>query len=160
MGKTTDAHIAKIQALNDLCAKPTIRFSTALTRAKAIHADCVAVEKTMTERHNAIFVGGSQSKEQEKAIARDPVYLKASAEFDAYNKMFEDQVQDQLLPARTALQQGCTALEKAIKEFEAFVTAKEKSWFGSKQSVPQARKAIQEGRKYLATLKGLVALHV
>ena len=156
MGKTTDAHIAKIDKFSRDCSQAAITFSTALISAKKINQELVSVEKRMTERHKAIFGNGTfRTPEMEQQIEFDPEYVQASAEFDFYNKHFEDVCNEKLDPARLALKRGNAALEKSIKDFDVFVTAKERSWFTSKQSVPKAREAIASGKKYLTTLQDL-----
>ncbi|HTX34435.1 MAG TPA: hypothetical protein VME43_05410 [Bryobacteraceae bacterium] len=159
MGKTTDAHIAKIESLSSICTRPTTAFSTALIRAKAIHHDIAAAEQLMTSRHQAIFGNGTgQSVEKERAITRDAQWIQANGKLEELGQIYEHHCLDSLNPARASLRQGTTALEKAIKEFETFVAAKEKGWFTSKKSVPAAREAIRKGREYLGTLKTLVQL--
>jgi uncharacterized protein YjcR len=161
MGRTTNAHIEKIGTLSSACGQPVTSFSEALIAAKRLHAQMNALAQVMTNRHKAVFGNGTdQTTDKEKAIARDPQFVQAEAQIHALNTEFEKVCGDRLIPARDTLQQANNALDKAIKEFDAFVTAKEKSWFGSKQSVPAARKAIGDGRKYLTTVGNLLKLSV
>src|ERR1044071_2122862 len=104
MGKTTDAHIAKITNLSNQCSQPSIRFADALISAKKLHQELASVEKTMTDRHKAIFgAGTSQSTEKEQAIASDSTFVQASKKFDALNDQFAELCLGRLDPARQAL---------------------------------------------------------
>jgi hypothetical protein len=156
MGKTTDGHIAKIDKLSHDCTDAAVAFSKALISATKIHKTLKAVEERMTALHNAFFLKGTvRTPEMEEQIELDPQYVQASAEFDFYNKHFLDVCDEKLDPAKQALRQGNAALAKSIKDFDAFVTAKEKSWFTSKQSVPKAREAIASAKDYLGSLQKL-----
>lgn len=154
MGRTTDAHIAKIDLLGSNCAKPAIAFSSALCFARRINEEIGKAEALMTSRHKVIFGNGTgQTAEKEKAITRDPLWRKANADLEVLGKEYGDHVLGALDPARATLRQSIIALDKAIREFETFVAAKERGWFTSKKSVPAARQAIRKSREYLVTLK-------
>lgn len=156
MGKTTDAHIAKIDKLSHDCTQAAVTFSKALISAKGMHQELAKIEQRMTAVHKAFFGNGTiRTPEMEEQVQLHPDYVQASAEFDLYNKHFADVCNEKLNPARLALNKGNVALDKAIKDFDVFVRAKERSWFTSKQSVPKAREAIVSGKKYLATLQDL-----
>jgi hypothetical protein len=160
MGRTTNAHIEKIRTLSNACWQPVTSFSEALIAAKHINKQIDVLVTVMTERHKAVFGkdGIGPTTEKEMAIDRDAQFVKAEAEIQALSTEFQNVCVDRVDPARITLRRAKVALEKAIKEFDTFVTAKEKSWFGSKQSVPAARKAISDGRTYLDILVKLLQI--
>jgi len=160
MGKTTDAYIDKLETLKSRCV--VTPFANAIIQARGISDQIAGQEKIMTERHAAI-IGQTQVKGQLKsgvgggddAVSKDPQFAAAEKKAETLNEQFVKFSLDVLAPARKAIVDTVAAINTTITQFETFVNAKEKSWFGSKDSVPKARQAIKSAKEFAATLRQL-----
>jgi hypothetical protein len=160
VGKTTNAYIDKLESLKVRCV--VTPFSDAIIKGRQISDEIAAQEKIMTDRHAAI-IGQTQVKGQLKsgvqggdaAVSKDPQFAAAEKKAEALNVKFAEFTLDVLQPARKAIVDTMADINQTITAFETFVNAKEKSWFGSKESVPKARAAIKSAREYATTLRQL-----
>jgi hypothetical protein len=157
MGRTTDAHIAKLDLLGSNCAKLAIAFSSALCLARRINEDIGEVDDLIASHHKVTCGNGTgETVGEEKAITRDRLLRKANTGLEVLGNEYVDHVLGALDSARATLRQSIIAFDRAIQELETFVAAKERGWFTSKKSVPAARQAIRKSREYLVTLKILL----
>ncbi len=86
--------------------------------------------------------------EAELAIEKDPEYKKAAAISDALAEKL-DALFNKRDGAKQELKKNLGALKKKVDEFDSYVKAKEKKWFGGKKSVPAAKASIAASKEYI-----------
>lgn len=155
MGKKTDEFTKNITSLTADCAVSVATILDLTTSINPILEGMKKAEKAMTARHEHFFPGGHQTTEAEQAIEADPQYKAAAAISDQLAAKF-DTLFSKRSAAKNELKKGLVALQAKVKEFDAYVKAKEKKWFGGKKSVPQAKASIAASNDYIEKCKPLL----
>jgi hypothetical protein len=148
MGKKTDEFTKTLTALTADCAVSVASIIDFTKSMDIIKEGMSKAEKAMTARHEHFFPGGHQTNEAELAIEQDPQYRQAAQVSDALaaklNALF-----DKKDAAKKELKANLVTLQKKVGEFDAYVKAKEKKWFGGKKSVPAAKASIVASTEYI-----------
>jgi hypothetical protein len=154
MGKKTDQFTKELTSLAADCALSIATIFDVSKSMAPISEAMKKCEKVMTDRHEHFFPGGHQTSEAELAIEQDAQYKQAAAASDALATKFLPLLGRQN-DAKSELKKGLIALKKKVDEFDAYVKAKEKKWFGGKKSVPAAKASILAAKKYYNDCRGL-----